>query len=113
MNHFVYILRCNDASYYIGQATNVEERVERHNAGRGCQFTRARRPVVLAYQEGFATKEEATRRERQLKTWSRPKKEALIHNNMRELVNLSHGGGARRSGSSRPEEGPIKISNGA
>ncbi len=86
MSHYVYIVQCNDGSYYVGQATNVEERVDGHNAGRGCEYTRTRRPVVLAHKEEFITKSDATRRERQLKTWSRSKKEALIHNRIAKAM---------------------------
>jgi putative endonuclease len=76
--HFVYILRCADSSLYIGEAADVENRVERHQGGRGCAFTAARRPVELVYIEERANYLEARRRERQLKRWTRAKKEALI-----------------------------------
>jgi hypothetical protein len=43
--HFLYILRCADGSLYIGETDNIEQRVERHQAGRGCAFTAKRRPL--------------------------------------------------------------------
>ena len=76
--HFVYILRCRDGSYYVGSTHNVETRVRVHHSGQGPAFTARRIPVELVYQESFATLGEAVRRERQLKGWSRAKKEALI-----------------------------------
>ena len=72
---FVYVLRCNDASYYVGSTQDLGERIEIHNSGKGPTFTASRRPVELIYSEEFATLEEAVGRERQLKGWSRAKKE--------------------------------------
>jgi len=75
---FVYILRCNDGAYYVGHTDDVLRREQTHNEGRGARFTAARRPVAAVYAEHFATALEATARERQLKRWTRAKKEALI-----------------------------------
>jgi putative endonuclease len=75
---FVYILRCSDDSLYIGESDDVPTRVSRHNDGRGSTFTASRRPVRLVYTEVHESREEALARERQLKRWTRAKKEALI-----------------------------------
>jgi predicted GIY-YIG superfamily endonuclease len=76
--HYVYILRCADGVLYIGETNDVEWRVERHNEGTACGFTRTRRPVVVAHMETLRDRTAARARERQLKRWSRAKKEALI-----------------------------------
>jgi putative endonuclease len=78
VDYFVYILRCADQSLYIGHAEDVDRRVERHNRGEGAVFTRARRPVVVAYSERCGGLPAAVAREGQLKRWTRAKKEALI-----------------------------------
>ena len=75
---FVYIVRCADAALYIGETADVEKRVARHNAGIGCGFTSGRTPVALAYTEALPDRPTALARERQLKRWSRAKKDALI-----------------------------------
>jgi putative endonuclease len=75
---FVYIVECVDGSLYTGWARNVQARVKTHNAGRGARYTRSRRPVRLCYWERHADQATAMRRERQLKTWSRARKLALI-----------------------------------
>lgn len=75
---FVYILLCNDGSYYIGTSNNVEKRVKNHLGGNGGRYTRSHKPQKLVYKEELTTKSEALKREAQLKKWSRPKKEALI-----------------------------------
>jgi predicted GIY-YIG superfamily endonuclease len=75
---FVYMLRCADGSYYVGQTDDLEKRVAEHDAGGKCTFTTRRRPVTLAWSQEFPTREEAKAAEIRLKGWSRAKKEALI-----------------------------------
>ena len=76
--NFTYILRCADGSYYTGWTNDLEKRVRTHNAGQGAKYTRSRRPVRLVYQEAFDTKEEAMRREWELKQLTRAQKNRLI-----------------------------------
>ena len=85
----VYILRCVDESFYVGHTRNLRRRVETHNAGRGAAFTSKRCPVELVYAESHDTKKAAIRRERQLKGWSRKKKEALIREDIGGLRRLA------------------------
>ena len=88
--YYFYILKCSDGSYYIGSATNLEDRVNRHNHGRGPSYTAKRRPVHLIYHERFNRLDDAVKRERQVKKWSRAKKEALS-GEMERLKKLSKG----------------------
>ena len=85
----VYILRCADGSYYVRVTRDVAERVTAHNDGRGAAYTYKRRPVELVCWEPQPSEAEAVARERQLKGWSRAKKEALIDGNARRLRALS------------------------
>ena len=78
MVFWVYILRCFDGMYYTGHTDHLEKRVAQHQLGEIPGFTATRRPVVLAYSQEFATREEALAAELQIKPWSRKKKEALI-----------------------------------
>ncbi len=75
---YTYMVRCRDGSLYTGWTTDLAHRVETHNAGAGAKYTRSRRPVTLAYFEEFSTREEAQRREVQIKRLTRAEKEALI-----------------------------------
>ncbi len=77
MPFFVYMLHCADDSYYIGQTDNLEKRIAEHEAGLGGGYTHTRLPVSLAWHSEFATRLEAIECERQLKGWSRAKKQAL------------------------------------
>ena len=86
--HFVYILRCADGSLYIGEADDIEHRIARHQAGRASEHTARRLPVELVYKEEFPNYLTARRRERQLKGWTRAKKEALIAGNLAMLKEL-------------------------
>ena len=76
--NYTYILKCSDKSLYTGWTNNLDKRVEDHNSGKGAKYTRSRRPVVLAYYEQFETKDEAMRREWEIKRLTRKKKLALI-----------------------------------
>ena len=82
------MLRCADGSLYIGAADDIQSRIARHEEGRGCAFTAARRPVELVYVEELANYLEARRREHQLKRWTRAKKEALINGDLALLKRL-------------------------
>ncbi|WLQ13425.1 GIY-YIG nuclease family protein [Hahella aquimaris] len=90
MSFFTYILKCADNSYYTGHTDNLEARIYQHNEGvfPDC-YTFNRRPVTLVYSQTFATREEALASERQIKGWSRAKKEALINGDWEAVVRLS------------------------
>lgn len=79
MKAITYILKCSDESYYVGSTTDMERRLQEHNTGRGCDYTKARRPVEVVYTEEHDSEESAYLRERQLHGWSRKKKELLIN----------------------------------
>jgi len=84
---FVYILRCADNSLYIGETGDVERRLEKHQQGT-CAYTHTRRPVALVYTETCQTRDEALKRERQVKGWTRAKKNALIARDLATLKKL-------------------------
>jgi putative endonuclease len=76
---YVYILLCADGSYYTGTARQgLEQRVGEHNAGHYGGYTATRRPVRLVFSQWFERITDAIAAERQIKGWSRAKKETLI-----------------------------------
>jgi putative endonuclease len=75
---FVYLLRCADGSLYCGWTFDVDARVEVHNSGKGAKYTASRLPVVLVHTEPCASLSAALKREYQIKTWTRARKEALV-----------------------------------
>lgn len=86
---YVYILRCSDGSYYVGHTDDLQQRLQYHNEGRGPAYTAARRPVAIVYSEAQPSAEDAVRREKQLKGWTRAKKEALVAGNRAQLHALA------------------------
>lgn len=80
MNYFVYILLCNDNTFYIGYTKNLENRLFKHNIKKGAKYTRGRTPVVLKYFEQFETLSQALKREYFLKHLTKPEKNNLINN---------------------------------
>ena len=89
MSFHTYILRCADGSYYVGHTDDIERRIAEHKQGMITVYTRKRRPVRLVFAEEFPTRYEALSAERQIKGWSRAKKEALINGNWRRLKALA------------------------
>jgi putative endonuclease len=78
-----YILECSDQSYYVGVATDIEDRLKEHNSGHGAKHTRLRRPVRLVWSRSCADYAEARAVETRLKGWSREKKRLLIVGSLR------------------------------
>lgn len=75
---WVYLLRCADGSLYGGATNRLEERVARHNEGKGAAYTRSRLPVELVWSEPAADRSAALRREAAIKRLRRQEKLALI-----------------------------------
>ncbi|WP_026688712.1 GIY-YIG nuclease family protein [Alteribacter aurantiacus] len=80
-NHYVYILECNDGTYYTGYTTDVEKRLKTHERGLGAKYTRGRAPLKVVYEEAFSSKREALQGEYRIKQLKRSEKEALILKN--------------------------------
>jgi len=90
-NYFVYVLECSDGSYYVGVTNDLDIRLEQHNSGNNrAAYTYSRRPVVLKYYQRFDFIEHAIEFEKQVKGWSRKKKEALFVGNWEEVKRLSN-----------------------
>jgi putative endonuclease len=98
---YIYMLRCSDGSYYVGSATGHDHqpRIDQHDAGSYEGYTFSRRPVVLVWSEYFDRIADGIAVERQIKGWSRAKKEALIRSNWTNLSQLSRRRGGKPSGS--------------
>lgn len=79
MSWYVYMLRCRDGSLYTGYTDDPERRLATHNSGKGAKYTRSRLPVVKVYEECFADKSEAMRREAAIKRLKKAQKEALVN----------------------------------
>ncbi len=89
-HYFVYILLCNDGSYYVGLTNDLLKRFQEHIDGvyTNC-YTFKRIPLILKYYEVIPFLKEAKAREIQIKGWSRVKKKAIIEQNFHKLQLLS------------------------
>ncbi len=76
---FVHILKCNNGFYYTGITSNIKRRLLEHNSGIKTSIQKSRRPVLLVHSEKFKNRIEAAKREKEIKSWSRKKKENLIN----------------------------------
>lgn len=75
---FTYLLKCADGTLYAGWTFDPAARLAAHNNGTGAKYTRARRPVALAYLERCDDKRAAMQREAALKRMTRAQKLALV-----------------------------------
>ena len=78
MTWWCYIVRCADDTLYTGITNDVHKRIAAHNAGSASRYTRARRPVKLAYQEEHADRSAASTREAAITRLSRKTKLELV-----------------------------------
>jgi predicted GIY-YIG superfamily endonuclease len=86
---WVYILKCSDGSYYTGCTTNLGKRISEHVHRLIDGYTTKRLPVKLVWSQEFPEIRFAIQAERQIKGWSRKKKEALIKGDLDLLHNLA------------------------
>ena len=104
---WVYILLCSDASYYTGVTTNLDRRMEQHQLGTFQGYTSARRPVKLVWLCEFPDIFQAMDVEKQIKGWSKKKKEALIKGDFDLLHELAQSTEMReRRASRKRKRGP-------
>ena len=72
--NYVYIVQCADGTLYTGWTTDIEKRVQAHNNRKGAEYTKSRTPVKLFYCAEYENKNEALRREAQIKKLTRAEK---------------------------------------
>ena len=88
--YYVYILKCSDNTYYTGITSNLDKRVKEHERGKHKDsYTYRRRPLALVFYAEFTNVEMAITTEKQIKKWSKAKKEALINGDYEKLPNLA------------------------
>jgi len=89
-SYYVYILKCSDNTYYTGVTSNIEKRFAQHQSSfYKDSYTSKRLPVELVFYAEFPFPGIAIEKEKQIKKWSKAKKEALINNRFEDLPNLA------------------------
>ena len=86
---YMYILKCNDDTYYTGSTKDIERRLKEHQEELGAVYTKNRLPVELLYYEEYDRIDHAFYREKQVQGWSRKKKEALMNEDAHLLPQLA------------------------
>src|SRR5437868_539164 len=89
-NYYVYIVECKDGSYYTGMTNDYERRLWEYNTGfdETC-YTYKRRPVELKYCIEVNDVMQAIEWEKQIKGWSRKKKQALFNEDWSKIQQLA------------------------
>ena len=76
---YIYILTNKyRTTFYIGVTTNLKQRIEEHQLGKGSNFTSKYNLKFLIYYEEFLDINQAIKREKQLKNWKKEWKLNLI-----------------------------------
>ena len=89
-SYYVYIAKCADDSYYTGVTNDLERRLSEHNSGRDSgAYTFTRRPVEIVFAHEFNDVQQEIAFEKQIKGWSRKKKEAIIADRWEDLKRLA------------------------
>jgi len=83
---YVYILKCSDDSYYVGQTDDLEKRIAEHQDKKVSGYTASRLPITLVFHVTLEERTEAFKLEQKIKGWTRKKKEALIRGDFELLV---------------------------
>ena len=91
---WTYLLRCADGTFYVGSTRDIERRLSEHNLGLGAAYTRrrGRRPVALVWSSWSDRIDDAYRFEKQIQSWGRAKRIALIEGRLDDLPELASRG---------------------
>jgi putative endonuclease len=108
----VYIVECSDKSYYTGVTNDIERRFWKHNNDeKKTAYTFSRRPVMVRYCQSFQYIQNAIAWEKQLKGWSRKKKEALFIDDWDEIKRLAKSSASSDEQSSTSSDGQSSTSS--
>lgn len=72
------MLRLSDGSLYCGITSDLKRRLREHRSGRGSKYVKGRLPLELVYLEEHESRAKAMRRELEVKSWSKQRKERLV-----------------------------------
>lgn len=89
LDFYVYILECNDGSYYIGHTDDLARRIDQHRSGKGSGYTSTKLPVDLIFAAPAGSREAALIFEQKIKKWTRKKKEALMQGDWLKITMLA------------------------
>lgn len=82
--YFLYLLQCKDGTIYTGITTDVVRRFEEHKSGTGGHYTRAKGAAKMLYSENHKNRSSASKREAEIKKWTRKQKLAFVRSASRK-----------------------------
>jgi tRNA/rRNA methyltransferase len=106
VDFYTYLLRCSDGHYYVGHTDDLDARIAQHQTGAIPGYTQRRRPVQLIWADRFPDRDSAFAAERQIKGWTRAKKEALARGDWEALRHLARRGSVLRDEASTSSASP-------
>ena len=65
---WVYVILCDDNSYYVGASSDMPRRWSEHTGGKGAEWTKKHHPIRIIHHEKFCSQDDAFSREKELKT---------------------------------------------
>ncbi len=77
-NWLVYIIACSDDTLYTGITTDIKRRFAQHESKKGAKYFYGRIPQKVVYLEEGYDRSTASKREYEIKQFSRIKKKAMI-----------------------------------
>ena len=83
----VYIIQCADKTLYTGITNNLTKRLEMHELGKAAKYTKGRGPFRLVYQESYENRSLSTKREAEIKKFTKQNKYKLVESYKSGLEN--------------------------
>jgi putative endonuclease len=84
--YYLYILECKDGTLYTGITTDVERRFGEHKNKKGGHYTSAKEAVRVVYTEEHPNRSAASKREAEIKKWTREKKLELVQHKNENML---------------------------
>ncbi len=86
--YYTYLLLTDKNTYYCGYTDDVEKRFEKHKQGLAAKYTRAFKPIKIAYIKEFDTKQEAQKEEYRIKHKLTRKQKDMLANSYKPKENM-------------------------
>jgi putative endonuclease len=78
MVYYVYVVLCEDGTFYTGYTRNLEMRMKLHTNGKGARYTKTHKPKKIVHVERFNSRSEAMKREKRIKKLSHEQKLGMM-----------------------------------
>ncbi len=75
---YLYLIECQDGTYYAGITTDVQKRYQTHVNGKGAKYTRARKPKWLLGAREYVNRSEAAKAEWAIKQLDKREKPEFL-----------------------------------